>query len=317
IEYFKSNITKLFHSSAPTDLGYQKRFLGRSRFFIYKHLFFLRTMRVLKMSRLEIFRMFLLLFIAYLGLRFHRDDIQFASTLLFLENESKIEPLVKRGFQRSSLIVVGNPTYDLIFQKLQKFKQSTKKSDKIRILMLTTDVSGQGGHWSKKRRDSMIKGIVQEIYKHKDSMSLVIKIHPSNESLSEYRDLINPIDPSISVYQEGDIVDLLENSDVVISSSTSTALVCALIAKKPIIIFNAFNIENDFFLERGLALECKDVSTLVTSIHQVLSPNPTTVKKIEKHIGEFVYKLDGRSCERVSNAIIELLKNQYRKPNLS
>ena len=311
----KSWITQFFQSSVPTDTNEkQKRFMKRGRFFIYKLLFLLRTQQAIKMSRFQILENFFMLFRVYFRLTQHYDIeySKFACTLHFVESEKRIEPLVKAGFERSSIVVTGNPTYDIAFQKIQKFKPHTKNDGKIQVLLLTTNLWGAYGRWTRERRDAAVKGIVTEICNHKDEMSLIVKIHPSGEILSEYQSLINPIDPSIPVYQKGDVMDFLETSDVVISLSSNTTLVLALITRKPIIIYNVFDIKGDLFLGNGVALECTDISKLVPSIQQILSSNPASEKKVENFIHEYLYKSDGRATERIGNAILELIeKKQY------
>lgn len=313
IEIIRSYITQLFQSTI-IDSNENKQFLGKIRFFIYKHLFLLRTLKAAKMSKIKILETLFILMMTYLRIINHNDleNSRFACTLNFLENEDAIEPLVKAGFKRSSLLATGNPTYDTVFRHSLEYKPSPRKDGKTRILLLTNNPHDPGTRWRKSLWKTMIKEIVTEIIKHKNEMLLVIKIHPTGENLLEYQSLINSIDPSVHVYQKGDIMSFLEEADVVISHSTSTALVCSLIYKKPIIIYNIFNVKGDVFLENELALECKKASELIPLIHQALSSNPETVKKIEEYIGKFVYKLDGRSYERMSNAIIELLKNQLK-----
>lgn len=308
-----SYINQFFQRSVPTDTNEnQKQLMRRGRFFIYKHIFLLRTFKAVKMDRLKILSELFILFRMYFGLEANAIYSKFACTLHFLDNENMMKRLADAGVEKSSLVVTGNPTYDVVFKRLQKFKSSIRKDDKIRILLVTINLPAMGERWTKRRRDSAVKGIVTEIYKHKEEMSLVVKIHPTSEVLSEYQSLINPIDPSVLIYQKEDIVDLLEMSDVIIGTSASTAILCALIAKKPIIIHNCFNVDNDVFLENGLALECKQLSKLVTSIYDVLSSNPASPEKVENFIRGFLYSLDGCASERISHAIMELLGTKER-----
>ena len=87
----------------------------------------------------------------------------------------------------------------------------------------------------------MIKKIIREINTSNENINITIKIHPSQESLEEYRDLVHKIDPSIKIYQREPILQLLKKADVIISSSSSTAMFCGLLLKKPLIIHNCFS----------------------------------------------------------------------------
>ena len=97
---------------------------------------------------------------------------------------------------------------------------------------------------------------------------------------------------------------------MVISFQSSTAEVYALLAKKPIIICNFFNIQGDVFLERGLAIDCKESSSIIPSIHMALSSNLASEQKREDFIREFMYKWDGRAAERICDKIMELVEKR-------
>ena len=120
----------------------------------------------MKNGRFKIFEEFFKLLRVYFPIRrFVRWGTKFPDTFCFIVNEKAIESLVNIGFKRKNLILTGNPTYDLPFQKLQKFKPTPKKDHKIRVLFLTVNLQGQGGRWTKSLRDSMIKKLVTKISK--------------------------------------------------------------------------------------------------------------------------------------------------------
>ena len=143
---------------------------------------------------------------------------------------------------------------------------------------------------------------------------MIVKIHPSTSVLAEYQSIINPIDPSIRVYQHGSIEEFLDNADLMISFQSSTAEVYALLTRKPVIICNYFNLQKDAFLERELAIECKDSSHLLESIHKALE-NPPSEQKREAFIKEFMYMGDGRATERICDTIMNLIKNKHDTKN--
>lgn len=305
----KTYISQFFQSSVPSDTHiYKKQFMRRGRFFIYKYLFLLRTQRAVKLSMLKIIEDFFMLIRAHLRVMKHLHDPRFACNLHFVETESLIESLVKKGFERSTLIVTGIPMYDSIFQKFQKLPPNDRKDNKIRVLLLTHAMY-EHGFWTKNQRDSLVRGIVSEICKHKNEISLVVKIHPSSEILSEYKSIINPLDPSIPIHQQGDVIDFFHESDVVIAYSTESALVYALVMEKPIIICDPHGLERDLLLERDLVMKCENLAQLVPAIKSVILSNPATKQKVDAFVQEFFYKLDGLASERTSDAILHLLKN--------
>lgn len=305
----KSYITGFFENSVPTDTSEKKQFMRRGRFFIYKYLFLLRTQKAVRMNFIKILESFFILIRAHLSVMKKLYDSYFACTLHFVESEKLIEPLVKDGFQRSSLVVTGIPQYDSAFKRSQKLHPTKKKDDKIRVLLLTHSLF-EHGYQTRAQRDFLVKGIVREISKHKSNMSLVVKIHPSSEILSEYQPLIHAIDPTVPIYKNGDVLDFIEEADVIVSYSTSSGPMQAAILKKPIIFCNLFNLEGDVMLERGLAYDCKELSSLVQDIKQILISDPATPQKLDEYFKDIFFKPDGCASERVCNAIFKLLEEQ-------
>lgn len=311
IETALSFTTKFFESSVPTDTVQKRQIMRRGRFFIYKYLFLLRTQIAVKMSILKIIESFFVIVKSHLLVLKKLYRPYFACTLHFLEGERLIEALVSEGFDSSTLVVTGIPHYDSVFKREQNLKLSKREDNKIHVLLLTHSLF-EHGYQTRAQRDLIVKSIVTAISKYKNEMSLVVKIHPSSENLSDYQSLINPIDSTIPIYKTGDVLDFVENSDVVISYSTSSGPMHALILKKPVIFCNFFNLEGDVMLERGLVYDCKDVSSLIPAIYQVISTYPTTKEKLDEFIKDFYYKADGRATERVCDAIFHLLKRYNR-----
>jgi len=300
-----SNLNRFFQNSIPTDTEqHEKKFMKRGRFYIYKYLFLLRTMMALKTDRLQtLFKIWKFVFLDRLDPRFASETIQ------FLENENLIKQRLDLGFKKSNLVVTGNPIYDAAFHKTSNQKNTDKKDDIIRVLFAPSTLY-EHGFWTSKQREYAVKETVRQIIENGKKISITVKIHPSSAVLSDYKSLIHPIDSSIPVYQKGDIQDFLKDSDVVISFQSSTAEVYALLAKKPIIICNFFNIQGDVFLERGLAIDCKKPSSIIPSIHTALSSNPVSEQKREDFIKEFMYKWDGRAGERICDKIMELVEKR-------
>lgn len=296
-------------STSSTKNENQRQFMVRGVRFTKKYLFFLRTLNALKISKMKILESILFDIKRYCMLGSLTTDNRFSADINFVESEKTAERLVKQGFEKSSIFIVGNPTYDEIFQKFDNFESHIKKDNRIRVLLVTKNPNDPGGHWKKKLQDSWLKELAAEFSKYKNEMSLVIKIHPSGENLSDYESVVKPIEPSISIFQQGDIVRFLEEADVVIGTSTSTALVCSLIAKKPIIIWNVYGVKGDVFLERNLALECKNRSSIIPLIRQILTTNPASTPKVEEFVHDYLYKVDGGAVARISNVILNQIKN--------
>ena len=241
-----SNLSRFFQNLIPTDTEqHEKKFMRRGRFYIYKYLFLLKTMMALKKDRLQtLIKIWKFVFLDRLDPRFASETIQ------FLENEDLINQRLALGFKKSNLIVTGNPIYDAAFHKLSNQNNTNKKDSTIRVLFAPSTLY-EHGFWTSKQREIAIKETLTKILENKKEMSVMVKIHPSTSVLSEYQSIINSIDSSVPVYQKGDIQEFLEHADVIVSFQSSTTEVYALLAKKPIIICNFFNLQGDVFLERN------------------------------------------------------------------
>ncbi len=307
-QHTKLSISRFFQSSAPTDTNQnQKQMMRRGRFFIIKYLFLARTQKAVKMNLFQIISNFFML------LKHNLFDIatdsRFANTVHFLEDKKLQNSLMGSGFQESTLIVTGNPIFDQSLKKSLENNTFLKKDKKI-IILFAPSTLYEHGFWTKEQRDFSIKEVIMQIHEMNDKMSIIVKIHPSTSILYEYKSIIDKIDSSIPVYQEGGIQEFLENIDLIITFESSTAEVYATIAKKPIIICNFFHSQPDILVKKGVAIECTNPSKLVESIEKandILDYD----KKRNDFIDEFLYKPDGRASERICDAILKLLnKNQ-------
>ena len=218
IQLFKSLITKFFQSTNSSFNPEKKQVMGKGRFFIYKHMFLLKTQIAIKQNPFKIIKEFFLIFFMYLfgGPKNFRFDSMFAVDLHFLDGEIMMKPLLDAGFKKSTLVITGNPIHDDIFQKLQNSTQISNDYKKIKVLLVTSSLPGFDHNWIKTKRDYMINKIIREINNSDETINISIKIHPSQESLEEYRNLVHKIDPSIMIYQKEPILQLLEESDVII-----------------------------------------------------------------------------------------------------
>ena len=308
----KSLISQVFERSVPTDINEDTKFMKRGRFYAFKYIFLLRTQRAIGLSLFEILKKNIKIVKSTLNHQKNWYYPDFACDLNFVENEKFEKSLLDDGFKKSSLIVTGSPQYDTMFKKLHTLRPHIKKNEKINVLLVTHSLF-EHGYQTRSQRDSIVKQIITEIIKHKDKISLTVKIHPSSEILKEYQDLIHTIDPTISIQQNGDSANYLEECDVLLSYSTSSSPMRACILKKPMIFCNFFNtLENDMMLERDLAYDCKESTCLISAINEVLIKNPATEEKVNQFIKDVFHKSDGRASERVSEAILSLIDKQNK-----
>ena len=305
-KYLKSNITRFFEDIENSDSD-DKVVMGKGKFFIYKALFLLKTLSFLKISKKEITKTLMELLSSFLSNSTNDFNSQYANDLHLLESKKLLEPLLSAGFKKESLEVVGNPVYDKAFKKIQQFHH--KPGNRIRVLLMTSPVV-EHGILTRNERNKIVEEVVKKYLENSNEIELIIKIHPSNENQSEYEEIIQKLNADIQVKKNGDILDYLEKSDVVITyNSETTSALFALIAKKPIVICNFYKIHNDRFLDFGLALECKEPENIILSIKNAFS-NPLNDTKIDEFVRDALFKPDGNSGKRVASSLLNFLQNR-------
>lgn len=203
--------------------------------------------------------------------------------------------------------MVGDPNYDLAFAKQNH--SENKKDQKLKVLFITVNLSSyaQSG-WSIYKQNKMIEELSKEYEKLKDVFSLSIKIHPVSEDFNQYKKILEKYNLDIELFQHENIYELIENSNIILTTATSTAGSIALIIKKPVIIWNYFQVVNDLFLNSGVAIHCKNILELGDCIINAGSFNMENKLKIEKFIKK-TYG-EGNSIEKIVNAIESLSKSK-------
>ena len=309
----KTLVENFFEKSGPHDTEKDSpRFMKRGRFFIYKYLFYLKTLKAVKFNYFKIIYYFFIYLKLILSLSTHYES-RFEHDLQFLEGKRFVQPLLDANYHPEKLVVTGNPIYDEAIKKLKNREKKSKSTNKIRILFLPLSLYESGG-WTKMYRDETIKMIVQKISENSDRMSLIVKIHPSLY-LEEYKSIVNSVNYEIPIFNEGSVSDFLDDADVVLTfPEDSTALRFVILSRIPMIVCNFFNWgKKGPFVENGLAAECTSANNLVKIIDKVLLSNPATKEKMDKYLNEYLFNKDDKASERLCNELLNLLEKRNKK----
>lgn len=235
--------------------------------------------------------------------RFGGGDLNIVSTPML------VDLLVKNGIDRSKIVVTGDIGMDTIYDKLIQLPRKTiKNTNKVEILFIT-DAMVEHGYWTPSMRKEIITTIVSSISEQlRNEANLRLKIHPSTERLAVYRQLVDPIDPSIEIIQNADLVLLINDSDVTVTFGHSSALFEALLLEKPIYMMNIFDEDTtkNLFLKEKVATECKTVEELISNIRNRICAK-IEPDRLDAFIEKFTYKFDGKCSERAASHIISLL----------
>lgn len=279
--------------------------LDRGGYVFRKFLFMLKTYKMLgysfpyiiKIAAKEIIRAFRFYFVG-VG--------QAGCDLILVSGESWQDNLRKKNV-KSKIIVTGHAQMDYIYHKISRLEEQSDKK-RTKLVLLTTGMV-EHGFWTKKEWEKTILSILGQYQKElSNEMDIVIKIHPATERKSVYVKLLkeNGYD-NIPIYQTEDLLTVLNDSDVVITYGYSGGAFEAIFLRKPIIVVNLFDypINKMPFVKEGLAMEVKDINELKSQIHYAVNQG-IDEDKLSKFISKYIFKFDGKSSERIADAILDL-----------
>lgn len=284
---------------------YNSEFRGIS--FLKKNLFLIRTMKVIGNSYKQIISELIENFRLSLNWKFKEEqkNTRFNCDLLLVENKPTVDFSCNFGLSKKNMKLVGDPTYDLAFEERSK-KSFEKKNGKLNVLFITVNfTSGQGKtEWSVSKQNRMIKELMTEYEKIKDKISLKIKIHPVSESYTAYKKILDAYKTDIQIFQHEDVFELIKEADVVLTSATSTAGLIALIMKKPVVVWNYFNVQGDLFIKEKIAMNCDEVSQIKNCLYN----KKGFVQENELIINEFITKFcgTGNASQKIADAVNDL-----------
>jgi len=226
--------------------------------------------------------------------------------------------LVKRGEDPEKIIVTGAPRYDRFFKKMKENINDIKRRlglnpNKKYMCLLTSFLP----EWSTAEKHDVLLSTLIDSAKEVN-YDLIIKLHP-RENKMEVQDLISRIDRMkeygnrivIFSFEEAHLSDVVLASDIIIGVRTS-ALINALLAKKPTILINFDPSVSDFFPEiQGKIFGVARSPTELFEIIKDAVANPSkakdSVKRAEKYARKYVpYK---NATDRVVSCLLELLEN--------
>ena len=289
--------------------------LNKIQNFFVKHKFLINTQRKIGWNYFKIFLDLCSIFFIYLPITrlgaseyMQESSTKFQLDLHFAESEQSANVLTDLGFEESKIMITGSATYDKIFKgnNIQRKEDVTKQ--KYKILVLTTTIV-EAGRKTIERRNLFISEVIKKLIKIKDNNEISIKIHPTHENLKEYRKIIDEIDPEIPIFQKESLEKLIHETDLIITPVSSSSAITGLIARKQIIIWNVFDVKNDVLIDNDLAIECKDPNKLLELIENAKKRKYSN-EKIDKFISRYLFKVDGKSTERIANAILKIFENK-------
>jgi hypothetical protein len=230
-----------------------------------------------------------------------------------------LDLLISRGIDEKRIAITGECSMDSIYHDLMNSgmqsnrDQEIPNNDPLRLLFLTTQMV-EHGYWTMRMRNDLVASVVKALKDNfGDRIDLKLKIHPVNEKVSEYRDIIKDINPRIEIIQQAKLLDLIRNSDLVIGFGITSAYFQALLLRKPILLMNIYNedISKNIYIRENIVTECKSVDELIDRIKNS-TYETINEKRLDNIITTVFYKFDGKCTERAADSVIALLKKYHK-----
>ena len=211
--------------------------------------------------------------------------------------------IIEKGGNSKQIIKIGSPRYDKFFRE----HESKKKSNTILLASngffhnncKGTDIEAFI------RMESYVRKIIETIKKYPDK-KIIVKLHPGKVSY-DIKPLIEKIDPSIQIFQNENILDLLEKSDVMISLNYSTVVLDALILEKPSLILlpEEQNFENEIPLKNKTVLmtsKVDEIDKMIKILFEDEKIKQELIKNGKKFVDQYIVN-QGNSSKKLAKIL--------------
>ena len=192
---------------------------------------------------------------------------------------------MKNNISEKEIITIGSPRHDKFFRE----KQNRKNDGTILIAANAFMHNNFAGNDSRSYEylEEYVRNICKIIRGISDK-KIIVKLHPG-QFYYDIKPLIQEIDPSIPIFQNQNIVDLIKSCDTMISLNYSTALLDAMIMEKPtmVVLSEKQGFEKEDYITKGATLYEPDISRLEHSLRNLLN-NKEFRQNLIKNGNEFV-----------------------------
>ncbi|MFX1384259.1 MAG: hypothetical protein ACFFBP_17625 [Promethearchaeota archaeon] len=209
---------------------------------------------------------------------------------------------------RKNMFFIGNPVFDKLFNEFSP--QRTRNNN---IIICTQEIDLLFGE----KVNQKVMDIYKKAIKSKPDIIFYIKLHP-RESIEKYALIFKKHEyPNVRIVKNQDLYDLFRKCDLQISVFSFTSFEAAAMGL-PIILINPNNSIKILDHFRGeININISDVTEICEAIDIALSEEywEKFLKKREKYFQKMVLSLDGKSSERASNQIKNLITRKKSRRN--
>lgn len=154
------------------------------------------------------------------------------------------------------------------------------------------------------------------VFEKLKDLQLIVKLHPfyDREEYPRFKKEISGLS-NVFMIKNADIPDLFSGSVCIISELFSSAIMDAVILKKPVISYDVMDRNESIPIEeRKIGVVVNSREDLAGALHRIVSGREThnlfPDEKFDSFVKDFAYKIDGRSSERVRNFVNELINER-------
>lgn len=231
-----------------------------------------------------------------------------------LYGEYHFNLLVERsGYNPKQLAVTGQPRYDII----ARFNKNTRErfldrhgipSDK-KIVLWTTQSHGMQLEENRTNLE-VVCSTIKEI----NNVTLVIKQHPGEKKFHTtlIMDYLKKYDINGFILpKDANTLEAIYCSDIVIIKSSTTGMETIAMGKPLIVLNLSVNGDEVNYVEEGVAIGIYQKEDLLPTLKNVLLGNLCPSVNREAYISKYLYRIDGKSADRVSALIDEMVKSNF------
>lgn len=230
-----------------------------------------------------------------------------------------VDYLIKhKKVDRSNIKVTGS----LLFNQIWKNIIAKPKKKQPKTILFFTQAVVEKNMLNKKKYFNCIKFYLQQLSNL--NAKIILRLHPDERLYAIYKSIIKSINAEnkieITQGNKGDqsIFDLIANSDVIVSLKSST-IYYSMILHKPVICINLLDTrtkvdynskaEDETILKVG---ERDNIENLFINLLNNRAFRKKIIRKQDEYINSFFDKLDGKTPQRVAQALTKIL-NKERK----
>ena len=223
------------------------------------------------------------------------------------------------GYPAGSVVVTGQPRYDRlhnvdrIYSK-EGFMSRHGIKPNNKIVLWTTQCHA----FTMRENEELLTTVFDAMCKISNAR-LVIKQHPGEKEI--HTRLIKTyasrygMDASL-VPKNSDTYEQLHACDLLVTTHSTTAMEAVAVQKPVVILKLGLRPESTDYVAEGVAIQVADRSQLRPTIERLLEDDSMLSKNRSKFIGKYLYRMDGKSTQRMIDLISKMLDESHSPHDL-